>query len=506
MQTRYENLKPYLEKRKMLEASLTLFQWDLETLAPEQAVERTATVVALLEDALREAILEPEVRNTIEALDGAPDLTPEQAAVIRVLREDLERLEKIPAEEYRTYANLRAIATSVWAKARAERDFSQFAPVLERMLNATRRFAALRAKPGQEPYDVLLEDYEKGFPMKELDRFFDQLQRELPALVRQAVEAQREWDDRFLHQPYSLDKQREFNRYLAEYMGLTPQRVVLGESAHPFTTGLHRDDVRITNHFYENLPISAIFSTIHEGGHALYELGVAPELTMTPVGGGASCGMHESQSRFYENMLGRRREFWVPLYGKMQSLFPEQMGAAPLEQFIQGINRVEPSLIRTEADEVTYSLHVLVRYRAERELMDGSLPVRDLPERWNSLYEEVLGVRPRHDGEGVLQDIHWAQGSFGYFPSYALGNAFAAQISRRLEQELPVGELLEQGKLAEITHWLGEKIHRFGAVKPVRLLLEEVCGQPFSTDAYLSYLRAKVEGFQGASKKPETML
>ncbi len=495
MTASYEDLKPYLEKRTMLEASLTLLGWDLETLAPEEAVERTATVSELLENALREAILEPEVRRTVEALEGSPQLSPEQAAVIRVLREELEQLEKIPEKEYRAYANLKATASSIWARARSESDFSRFEPVLEKILDWTRRFASYRAKPGQEPYDVLLEDYEKGFPMKVLDPFFARLEQELPALARQAQEVQREWDDGFLHQPYEVETQREFNRFLAEYMGLSPRRTVMAESAHPFTTSLHRDDVRITTHYYETMPASAIFSTIHEGGHALYELNVAPELTQTPVGGGASCSMHESQSRFYENMLGRRREFWVPLYGKLQSLFPEQLGTIPLERFVQGINRVEPGLIRTEADEVTYSLHVLVRYQLERELMAGRLPVRELPERWNALYETYLGVRPSCDGEGVLQDIHWAQGSFGYFPSYALGSAFAAQIGQSMERELPVGQLLEQGRLAEITQWLAEKIHRFGAVKPAGQLLEEVSGRPFSADAYLDYLQAKVHSF-----------
>ncbi|MCJ7835635.1 carboxypeptidase M32 [Cuneatibacter sp. NSJ-177] len=497
----YEKLTPYLEQRRMIQTSLTLFEWDLETMAPDRAVERTATVMELLQDGLRKAILEPETKQTIEALKEAADLTPEEEAVVRELSLELEKMEAIPAEEYRAYANLQAKAASIWSDAKEKNDFSAFAPTLEKVVDMTRRFAEARANGKKKPYDVLLEDYEKGFTEEKLDPFFEKLEEELPPLVQEVVKAQEGLDDFFLHQSYPIGKQREFNEYLADYMGLDKKRVAMAESAHPFTTNLHCDDVRITTHYYEKLPVSAIFSTIHEGGHALYELGVAPELTLTPVGMGASCGMHESQSRFYENMLGRRKEFWIPLYGKLQELFEDQLGEISLDQFMAAVNRVQPGPVRIEADELTYSLHILVRYRLEKELFGGELKVKELPERWEELYEKYLGIRPKDAAEGVLQDIHWAQGSFGYFPSYALGNAFAAQIDRRMEEEIPVGEILAEGRLSEITDWLREKIHRFGAVKPVPELLREATGEDFCPDYYLEYLKNKAHSITSLSKK-----
>ncbi|WP_434311168.1 carboxypeptidase M32 [Hominifimenecus sp. rT4P-3] len=488
----YKKLTPYLEQWRMLQTSLTLFEWDLETMAPESSIERTASVMELLQDGLRKAILKPETKRTIEALKDASDLSPAEAAIVRELVREMEKMEAIPSEEYREYANLQASAASIWAEAKKKNDFSSFAPTLEKVVDMTRRFAEKRAKGKKSPYDVLLEDYEKGFTEEKLDSFFEKLEKELPPLVQEAQKAQAGIDDSFLHQKFPVSKQREFNKYLAEYMGLDSKRVAMAESAHPFTTNLHCDDVRITTHYYEDLPASAIFSTIHEGGHALYELGVSEKLTLTPVGMGASCGMHESQSRFYENMLGRRKEFWIPLYGKLQELFPEQLGNISLDRFLAAVNLVKPGPVRIESDELTYSLHILVRYRLEKELFNGDLSVKELPERWDSLYEKYLGIRPKDAAEGVLQDIHWAQGSFGYFPSYALGNAFAAQIGKKMEEELPVGELLSEGKLSEITAWLREKIHRFGAVKPVSELLKDATGEEFCPDYYLDYLKDKV--------------
>jgi carboxypeptidase Taq len=238
---------------------------------------------------------------------------------------------------------------------------------------------------------------------------------------------------------------------------------------------------------------SAIFSTIHEAGHAIYEMNVADELSLTPVGGGASCGMHESQSRFMENMIGRSYAFWEPIYGKVQEMFPKQLGQVSLEQFHKMINKVEPGLIRTESDELTYCLHVMIRYEIEKELIDGKLAVEDLPRIWNEKYEAYLGVKPETDTLGVLQDIHWSQGSIGYFPSYALGNAFAAQIYHTMEQELKIEDALRAGDLKVITDWLKEKIHRHGMVKKSRQLLQEITGEDFNPQYYIDYLKEKYE-------------
>ncbi|MDE7299333.1 MAG: carboxypeptidase M32, partial [Lachnospiraceae bacterium] len=266
---------------------------------------------------------------------------------------------------------------------------------------------------------------------------------------------------------------------------------ILAESAHPFTTNLHNADVRITNHFYENNLESAIFSVIHEGGHALYELGVDDELTLTPVGGGTSMGVHESQSRFYENVLGRSEAFWKPLFPKLKETWPEQLADVGLSDFILGINKAEPGPIRTEADELTYPLHIMIRYEIEKQLISGEIEIDELPGIWNEKYREYLGVTPKNDREGVLQDVHWSGGSFGYFPSYAIGNAVAAQIYSFMHREIKVGECLENSDLAPIREYLRKHIHRYGSTKNMNELLSEMTGEQLNVDYYIDYLTEK---------------
>ncbi len=261
-------------------------------------------------------------------------------------------------------------------------------------------------------------------------------------------------------------------------------------SAHPFTTNLHNKDVRITTHYNQNLD-SSLFSVIHEAGHAVYELGIDDELTQTFVGEGASMGMHESQSRFFENIIGRNRNFWIPIYGKLQQAFPEALTDIGLDLFVRGVNKAEPGLIRTEADELTYSLHVLIRYELEKELIEGDLTVKELPGVWADKYEEYLGIRPETMKEGVLQDIHWSQGSFGYFPSYALGSAFGAQLYYHMKKEMDFDGLLAEGKVEVIREYLREHIHKHGKLKDSRRILKDVTGEDFNPQYYVRYLKEK---------------
>ncbi len=482
------------ERQMALQTALTLLEYDMETQAPEEAGKYTARVIGILNSMLQEETLSEENRCMLEKLAGKKSLTGEQAAMVRQAERERKRLAAIPADEYREYSELAASSTGIWARARREGDFSLFAPTLEKMLEMTKSFAARQAKKGQDPYDVLLDDYEETFTRETLDPFFSLLKSELTSLLQELTSAVQHVDDSFLYRHCSAEQQRQFAGRLADYMGFDRKRGTTAESEHPFTTNLHNHDVRFTNHFYEDQPASAIFTAIHEGGHALYEQGIRDDLTQTPVGGGTSCGMHESQSRFYENVLGRDENFWKPLYGDLQEMLPEAFGDVSLHEFILAVNKPQPSLIRTEADELTYSLHILVRYELEKQLFDGDLQVRDLPEAWNAKMEEVLGIRPENDREGVLQDIHWAQGSFGYFPSYALGNAFAAQLVHQMRKALPVEELLAQGKLSVITAYLREHIHQYGGTCTSRQLLCEVTGEDFNPRYYVEYLREKFTG------------
>ncbi len=491
---RFDQWMKNQERQMALETALTLLSCDMETTAPEGAAAYTSRAMGILSSMLQEEVLREENRTLLQELSEDTSLSAEQAAMVRRARKEEEQLSAIPPEEYRDYSELLASSTMIWARAKRENDFSLFEPTLEKVVEGAKKFASYRAKDGQAPYDVLLEDYEETFTMEVLDPFFDLLRRELVPLLRELSPAAEKVDDSFLHRPCSVEKQKEFSDFLLDTIGFDRSRGVALESEHPFTTNLHNHDVRITNHFYEDQPASAVFSAIHEGGHALYEQGIRDDLTQTPAGCGTSCGMHESQSRFYENMVGRSEAFWKPIYGRFQDTFPDVFGEVPLHDFILAINRPQPGLIRIEADELTYNLHIMVRYELEKRLFDGSLAVKDLPAAWADEMEELLGVRPEGDAEGVLQDIHWAQGSFGYFPSYALGNAFAAQILHHLKEIFPVEEMLEEGRLSEITEYLRIHIHQYGGVKTSRELLREITGEDFNPQYYVDYLKEKYRG------------
>ncbi len=491
MNPKFEELMQHVEKMQALGAAMTLFSWDAETGAPADSMEMTSRIVGSLSSQYFEAMVNDEVRALLEELKGADDLTESQAAIVREMVKSLEDLEKIPPEEYREFSELQAKATTVWANAKQNDDFASFAPTLEKIIGFSKKFAGYSRKEGQTLYDSMLDDYEESFLQDVLDPFFASLKETIVPLLKQVVAKNDTIDKSPLQQSFDVDKQKEFNHWLAEYVGFDFGRGILAESEHPFTTNLHNHDVRITSHYYEDAMESAIFSTIHEAGHAIYEMNVDDALTLTPVGGGASCGMHESQSRFMENMIGRSHAFWEPIYGKLQEMFSEQLGQVALDDFIKMINKAEPGLIRTESDELTYCLHVMIRYEIEKEMIDDDLAVEDLPRIWNEKYEAYLGVKPESDTEGVLQDIHWSQGSIGYFPSYALGNAFAAQIYHTMEQELDIQGTLRSGDLKPITAWLKEKIHRHGMVKKSRELLKEITGEDFNPQYYIDYLTDK---------------
>ena len=326
--------------------------------------------------------------------------------------------------------------------------------------------------------------------MENLDRFFGILKEELVPFLKQVTESKKIIDDGFLTGDYPEEKQEKLGRFLAGYVGFDFDKGVMAVSAHPFTTNLHNKDVRITTHYTDRVD-SSLFSVIHEAGHGIYELGIRDDLTLTPVGQGASMGMHESQSRFFENIIGRSPAFWAPIYGKVREMFPEQMGNVDLDQFVEAVNKVEPGLIRTEADELTYSLHVLIRYEIEKQLIEEDLDVEMLPQLWADKYEEYLGVRPENPAQGVLQDIHWSQGSFGYFPSYALGSAFGAQLYYHMKQEMDFEGLLEQGKVDVIREYLRENIHQYGKLKDSRTILKDVTGEDFDPKYYVRYLKEK---------------
>ena len=492
----YQELKTYMDKAMAIKTAMTLFEWDNETLAPKEAGELTSQVIGVLSGEYFEAVTCDGMKKLLKECREQGGLTEAEAANVRELSEELEQTICIPQEEYREFARLTARATSVWARAKKDQDFEAFAPTLEKVIGFQKKFAGYRAKDGKKTYDIMLDDYEKGFSMENLDEFFGLLKKELVPFLKKVMEEGKKIEDGFLKGDYPEEKQEELARFLAGYVGFDFDCGVMAVSAHPFTTNLHNKDVRITTHYTDSVD-SSLFSVIHEAGHGIYELGIRDDLTLTPAGQGASMGMHESQSRFFENIIGRNRAFWVPIYKKVQEMFPGQLGQVDLDRFVEAINKVTPGLIRTEADELSYSLHVLIRYEIEKMLIEEDLDVKKLPDIWADKYEEYLGIRPENPAEGVLQDIHWSQGSFGYFPSYALGSAFGAQLYYHMKKTMDFEGLLADGGIDAIREYLKENIHQYGKLKTSRQILKDVTGEDFNPEYYVRYLKEKYTRIYG---------
>ena len=340
------------------------------------------------------------------------------------------------------------------------------------------------------PYDALLNEYEEGMNMETLDVFFAKLRETIVPLVER-ISAAPQIDDSFLFRHYPIEQQRAFSTYLMEVMGIDRTYCAIAETEHPFTNNFGSHDVRITTHYYEDNLVSSMYSVIHEGGHALYELGADPCYNYTVLSGGVSMGIHESQSRFYENIIGRSRAFVHAVFPYLKAHFPRQLADVTEDTFYRAVNKSQPSLVRTEADELTYCLHIMVRYEIEKQLMDGSLEVRDLPRKWNELYKAYLGVDVPSDRQGCLQDSHWSFGGIGYFPSYALGSAYGAQMLACMEKDIPdVFGPVARGDLSQVTGWLRSHIHHWASFQKPGALFREVCGE-FDPSYYTDYLTKK---------------
>ena len=423
------------------------------------------------------------------AIGYLPELPP--LYVDMTVREYLDfvaELKKVPKKELCNRAD------DVWHKAKAQDDFALFCPVLQELVDYNRRFAGYY-DASKAPYDALLNEYERGVDRKMLDSFFATLREGLVPLIHKIGEKP-QIDDSFLHQEYPAAQQKAFADYLMEVMGLDRSHCGLGETEHPFTLEFNNKDVRITTNYDEHNVASSMYSVLHEGGHALYELGIRDDLQYTCLAGGVSMGVHESQSRFYENLIGRSRPFVEAIYPKVQEFFPRQLGGVSAEQFYRAINKAQPSLIRTEADELTYCLHVMVRYEIEKQLIGGTLEAKDVPAVWAKLYKEYLGIEVPNDRDGCLQDSHWSGGAFGYFPSYALGSAYGAQMLRRMEQDVDVWGAAARGDLTPITAWLREKVHQYGGLMEPADVVKNACGD-FSAEDYLQYLTRKYTELYG---------
>lgn len=408
---------------------------------------------------------------------------------IELLKRDYDEIKNVPAREYADYARLLVESMNAWREAKKNNSFETFLPFLTRVFETVKRFARYMA-PDSDPYDTMLDRYEKGLTVKACDGFFGKLRARLVPLAAEIAPRYENVDDSAFRGCYPAALQREFSEYLMGVMGLDRERCIIGETEHPFTTNFSKYDVRITTHYYEDSPVSSMYSVIHEGGHALYELGVGDDITLGICGGGVSMAIHESQSRFYENIIGRSREFTAMILPYLRKQFAPRLDGVTPEEFWRVVTVVKPSLIRTEADEVTYALHVMVRYELEKQIVAGNLKVKDLPGEWNRLYREYLGVDVPRDSEGVLQDMHWADGNVGYFPSYAIGSAYGAQFLREMQKDIDVWGGVSKGDLTEINGWLCDRIWKYGQLRDPGELFESICG-PLDPDVFIDYLAGR---------------
>lgn len=463
---------------------------DASTTAPKDSWEGRGKTMEVMSQITYDLETNPENGEMLDFLEAhADELTAQQRREVEVLRKSFDQMHKVPAEEYVAYSVLMNDAQNIWEKAKNDDDFGAFAPYLEQIVEYNKKFAGYY-HPEMAPYDSLLDNYEEGLNTEILDTFFAQLREVIVPLIAK-VQAAQSIEDAFLYQHYPIEVQRKFSDYLMEVMGIDRSHCGIAETEHPYTTNFNNKDVRITTHYHENNLVSSMFSVIHESGHALYELGAEDCYNYTALSGGVSMGIHESQSRFYENLIGRSRAFTQAIFPKAKELFPQQLAGVDAEMFYRAINKAEPSLIRTEADELTYCLHIMVRYEIEKQLIGGTLAVADVPAAWKRLYQEYLGVEVPNDREGCLQDSHWSGGMIGYFPSYALGSAYGPQMLKVMEAQ--IGDIwvdVAGGDLSKVTGWLREHIHRHASFVKPGALFERVCGK-FDARYYTDYLTKK---------------
>ena len=488
IQETVENYRAYLKKLRAYGHAMGLMSYDMNTVMPKGAGPVVGSTFGVLSEVLYDMVTaQKTVAMQQEILAHRDEVDPAIVRTAELAMEEHARVACIPKEEYVQYTIDQTTADQVWHEAKLKSDFLMFLPHLEKLIAAQKRFAKYY-KPDAPVYDTMLDSYEKGLNTATLDRFFATVRERLVPVIAK-IKEQPNVD--FLHTHYPVAEQRIFSDYLMDVLGLDRNFCVIGETEHPFTTSFTKYDVRITTHYHEDAVEASMYSVIHEGGHATYERSIADEIAMLPIGGGVSMSVHECQSRFFENIIGRSEPFIEAIFPKMQEIFPEQLKDVTAHEFYVAVNKAEPSLIRTEADELTYSLHVMVRYELEKRLFNGDLEVKDLPAEWNRLYKEYLGIDVPDDRRGVLQDSHWAGGLFGYFPSYALGSAYGVQMLRRMEQDIDVWTNVRAGNLKPVVEWLTDKIYRFGCMKEPVAMMEEVFGAPFDPTYYTDYLTKK---------------
>jgi carboxypeptidase Taq len=496
-----EALTTRLLEIQRINSAASLLSWDQETYMPAGGGEARAEQISTLQGIAHQKLVSPDIERLLaawidpqtgEILDSPLDAWDESArSLLREVWRDYSRAKKLPSDFVITLSRECSLAQQVWAEAKENHAFSQFLPNLRTVLSLKREEAEYLGYR-DSPYNALLDVYEPDSTIATLRPLFAQLKGRLVPLLKKIQQSSAQIDDTILFHTFDQAHQLEFGRMVLIAMGYDFERGRLDLSAHPFTTSFHPTDVRVTTRVHEHDLQSCLFSCIHEGGHGLYDQGLDPGHFGTPLGDSVSLGIHESQSRMWENCVGRSRAFWRFFYPMLQQTFHHQLRALDGEQFYAAINRVKPSLIRVEADELTYNLHIMLRFEIEQDLIEGRTRPEDLPGIWNQKMEEYLGVVPSNDAEGVLQDVHWSLGAFGYFPTYTLGNLYSVQFYEQAKLEIPhLEDEIAAGQLMVLRRWLGQKIHRWGRMFTPDHLVQRVTGKSLDPEPFLSYVERK---------------
>ena len=498
MEDKLSDLKTRLGEISDLDRAAALLGWDQQTYMPPGGAAARAEQLATLQKTAHTWFIADEIGALLEALRGAGwDYDSDEASLVRVASRDYAKARKVPSELVAEFARTTALAYEAWVKARQASDFALFRPHLEKIVELNVRLA--EALGYQERiYDPLLDQYEPEMKTAQVAAIFDSLKAELVPFVEAIAGRAGRVDRSVLYKTYDEQKQLEFGLGVIKDFGFDFTRGRQDKSVHPFTTAFSIRDVRLTTRVDTNYLPMALFGTLHECGHGLYEQGISPALERTSLDDGASLGIHESQSRMWENLVGRSREFWAHYFPRLQAVFPDQLAGVDAEGFYQAANYVEPSFIRVEADEVTYNLHIMVRFELENDMLEGKVKIVDLPEAWNAKMKTYLGVVPPDDAQGVLQDIHWSGGTIGYFPTYSLGNLVAVQLFDQAKADIPaLPTQIAAGQFGDLLSWLRQNVHRHGRKYTPAELVKRVTGGDLTAANYVAYIKTKFSDIYG---------
>jgi carboxypeptidase Taq len=498
-----QTLKTRLTQLAHIEQAAGVLSWDQQTYMPAGAANGRAEQLATLSQLAHQMLTGDETTRLLQAAEietQGQDADSDDVRLLARLRRSYDRATKLPESLVMELSRHSSLSQEVWVRARQMSDFDQFAPSLEKMLDLTRQATEYLGYP-EHPYDALIDQYEPGTKQADVATMFADMKPGLIALTQAIAQSKSPVDDGILHGDFPIDKQRAFTLDIVKAIGYDMTRGRQDEAAHPFCSNFGRDDVRITTRFDRRYLSMSVYASMHEAGHAMYEQGSPIAYEATPLAGGTSLGVHESQSRLWENLVGRSRAFTHYLFPRVQQAFPERFANTDMEAYYRAINRVSPSLIRVEADEVTYNLHTLLRFELECALLEGQLDVGDLPDAWDAKMQEYLGITPPTDAEGCLQDVHWSAGLIGYFPTYSIGNLLSAQLWHAIGQALPDRDAqLTDGEFAPLLDWLRENVHQYGSKYLPKELVVKATGEPLTSRYYVDYLHAKYSDIYALEK------